>query len=87
MPTYRVTKCEQLGDSLYSVGIGAEYDVKFKYFETQVSSTSTIETEIVTTGWNALQGSISQWIANVDAGNYLTGSSLTPQEDGTLIFS
>lgn len=87
MPTYRVTRCDLVEPNVYSVGIGAEYTNKFKYFETRVSSTSTNEAEIVTRAWTALQESVSAWTGHVDTGNYLTGSTFTPQEDGTLVFS
>jgi hypothetical protein len=87
MPTYRVTRCDLVEPNVYSVGIGAEYAHKFKYFETRVSSLSTNEADIVTLAWNALHESVSAWIGRVDAGNYLTGSTLTPADDGTLVFS
>jgi len=85
MPTYRVTRCDLVEPNMYSVGIGAEYANKFKYFETRVSSMSTNEVEIVTLAWNALQESVSAWMGDVDAGNYLIGSTFIPQEDGTIV--
>ena len=46
---------------------------------------STNEVEIVTLAWNALQESVSAWMGDVDAGNYLIGSTFIPQEDGTIV--
>lgn len=89
MPTYRVTKCDPVKGMVdtYEVGVSAEHENKFKYFQGVVTTSTITEKDIIQTAWAMLEPEIYAWIARVNSGDYYVGSIFTPQEDGTLVFS
>lgn len=89
MTVYRVSVCEPVQglENTYRVGFAVEHMDKVKFVQTNISSLATTEVGIITEAWAVLKNEIDTWIGRVDVGNYLTGSTFTPQEDGTLVFS